>query len=517
MQILVSGWLLPLVYLTGWLLVHARAGHHWSIARATGLIGVLVTVASVVAAAAGSVVAGLSIDTLGLVVALLVSLLGWVIVNFSSRYLAGDRLQSRFVGAMLFTLTSVGVLLLSRHLLVIVLAWTGTSIGLHVLLTHYPERKAAQIVAHKKFLVSRCAEMCLAVALLLIYLTCGTLQLDELRFYLLNAETLPVSLHLAAVLFALAAILKTAQLPLHGWLIQVMEAPTPVSALLHAGVVNMGGFVLIRLADLLSLVPAAQIILVVAGSTTAVLASLVMLTRISIKVRLAWSTCAQMGFMLLEIGLGLYELALLHLIAHSLYKAHAFLSAGDTVEAARHRDLFAGRATGESPWRTLLAALASGVLVSASVWVWHAFLPGLALPVATLVILSLGLAPLLWPGQGFKPALLLRGIALVFGLTQLYLVWHLMFAAIVPPAGALSGGLTAWVILCFTALYSLQFWLRRYPRGQLATRLYPWAYNGFYLDETFTRITFRIWPARLSPAQAQTRVNRTLSPNGETV
>lgn len=517
MQILVSGWLLPAIYLVGWLLVNAQPRHHWSIARATGLTGLLATVATVIAAAAGSLIAGLSIDTLGLVAALLVSLLGWVIINFSSRYLAGDRLQSRFISAMLFTLTSVGVLLLSRHLLVIVLAWTGTSIGLHFLLTHYPERKAAQIVAHKKFLVSRCAELCLAVALFLIYQTAGTLQLDELSAYLSQHESLPGSLHLAAVLFALAAILKTAQLPLHGWLIQVMEAPTPVSALLHAGVVNMGGFVLIRLAELLSLAPAAQITLVVAGSTTAVLASLVMLTRISIKVRLAWSTCAQMGFMLLEIGLGLYELALLHLVAHSLYKAHAFLSAGNTVEAARHRDLFAGRTTGESPWWTVLAALVSGLLVSVSVWVWHGFLPGLAMPAATLVILALGLAPLLWFGQAFKPALLLRGIALVLGLTQLYLFWHLLFTEIVPPAGALSGSLTAWVILCFTALYSLQFWLRRYPRGWLATRLYPWAYNGFYLDETFTRITFRIWPARLSPAQAQTRVNRVSSPNGETV
>lgn len=517
MQILLSGWLLPLTYLTGWLLVSSQPRHHWTIARATGLIGLLATVTSVIAATAGSLIAGFSTDPLGLVAALLVSVLGWVIIKFSSRYLEGDRLQSRFISAMLFTLTSVGVLLLSRHLLIIVLAWTGTSIGLHFLLTHYPERKAAQIVAHKKFLVSRCAELCLAVALYLIYSTAGTFQLPELGDYLSRQDTLPASLHLAAVLFALAAILKTAQLPLHGWLIQVMEAPTPVSALLHAGVVNMGGFVLIRLAELISLAPAAQLTLVIAGSTTAVLASLVMLTRISIKVRLAWSTCAQMGFMLLEIGLGLYELALLHLVAHSLYKAHAFLSAGYTVETARFNDLLPGRVRGESPGWTLSTAIITGVVVFLTLWVWQGVVPGLALPVATLVILALGLAPLLWFGQAPDAVLVLRGFALVLGLTQLYFIWHLMFTAVVPPAGALSGTLTVWVVLCFTALYSLQFWLRRYPQGRLATTLYPWAYNGFYLDETFTRLTFRVWPARLSPAQAQTRVNRVTSPTGDLI
>lgn len=98
------------------------------------------------------------------------------------------------------------------------------------------------------------------------------------------------------------------------------------------------GFVLLRVAELIGLVPSAQWLLVIVGSLTAVLAGMVMLTRISIKVRLAWSTCAQMGFMLMEIGLGLYELALLHLVAHSLYKAYAFLSSGEAVERARLHD-----------------------------------------------------------------------------------------------------------------------------------------------------------------------------------
>ncbi len=144
-----------------------------------------------------------------------------------------------------------------------------------------------------------------------------------------------LSLQASAVLLVMAVIFRTALLPVHGWLIQVMEAPTPVSALLHAGVVNLGGFVLMRFAPMLDQANAARILLLIFALATAVLAGIVMLTRISIKVRLAWSTVAQMGFMLLECALGLYTLAALHLIGHSLYKAHAFLSASEGVRDTR--------------------------------------------------------------------------------------------------------------------------------------------------------------------------------------
>jgi NAD(P)H-quinone oxidoreductase subunit 5 len=125
--------------------------------------------------------------------------------------------------------------------------------------------------------------------------------------------------------------------PLQGWLLQVMEAPTPVSALLHAGVVNLGGFVLIRFAPCWR--PRRRPRLLVVAGLARLLAAFAMLTRISIKVRLAWSTVAQMGFMVLECGLGLYHMAALHLIGHSLYKAHHFLAASDVVRETREQML----------------------------------------------------------------------------------------------------------------------------------------------------------------------------------
>ena len=131
----------------------------------------------------------------------------------------------------------------------------------------------------------------------------------------------------------LAAVLKTAAFPLHGWLTEVMEAPTPVSALLHAGIINGGGFLLIRMAEAVQTSAGAMAALVMLGGLTALFGAVVMLTQSAVKTALAWSTVAQMGFMLLQCGLGLWALAMLHIVAHSLYKAHAFLSSGGAVAA----------------------------------------------------------------------------------------------------------------------------------------------------------------------------------------
>jgi len=515
MVVNVIGALLPFIYTVGCVLVISKPNGQWKTAKITATVALLAVMVILVSFPAWGQYTTVPFDSVGLTLALLVSLLGWVIINYSSRYLAGEQGQTRFVRAMLLTLTAVSVLVVSRNLLVIVLAWSATSLGLHHLLTFYGERKAAQVVAHKKFLVSRLAEVVLAVALVLVYETTGTLWLADLNAYLATLESLPLSLQVAALLFALAATLKTAQLPLHGWLIQVMEAPTPVSALLHAGVVNMGGFILIRLAELISLAPLAQALLVVVGSLTAVLASLVMLTRVSIKVRLAWSTCAQMGFMLMEIGLGLYELALLHLVAHSLYKAHAFLSAGETVSHVRSSDFMLSLRMERTPLWYLGAVLSSAALVFGSAAVWQMLLPTLALPPVALLIVALGLAPLLWAEQGASHGLLLRGAARVIALAQLYLVWHLLFAGLAPAAAHAAAPAVLWVLTCFAMLYGAQVWLRCFPDGRFARLFYPWAYCGFYLDEVFTRLTFRVWPVKFSATQAQTLANRNFTFKGE--
>jgi hypothetical protein len=185
-----------------------------------------------------------------------------------------------------------------------------------------------------------------------------------------------------------------------------------VSALLHAGVVNLGGFVLIRFAPWLEASPAARGLLVVAGLGSALLAAFAMLTRISIKVRLAWSTVAQMGFMVLECGLGLYPMAALHLIGHSLYKAHHFLAASSVVSDTRERML---ATPGPVARASLLAApWVSTAVVVALLQGLHGLVGGAASwPLWWTAILALAWAPLLWlPAGG-------RGTVWVGGLTGL--------------------------------------------------------------------------------------------------
>ena len=146
---------------------------------------------------------------------------------------------------------------------------------------------------------------------------------------------------LIGILFVLGAMTKSAQFPFHSWLPDTMETPTPVSALMHAGVINAGGFLVIRLSPLVSLSPIALDLLALIGALTAMLGAVVMLTQTSIKRSLAYSTIAQMGFMMLQCGLGAFSAALLHIVAHSAYKAHAFLSSGSVLDsAARTRTEF---------------------------------------------------------------------------------------------------------------------------------------------------------------------------------
>jgi NAD(P)H-quinone oxidoreductase subunit 5 len=219
----------------------------------------------------------------------------------------------------------------SGTLVQLVLAWIGTSLFLHQLLLFYPERVEAQRAAKKKWIVSRAGDVALLAATLILMVSYGTGDIASILAQASDGQATASTLWVAGLL-ALAALLKSAQFPTHGWLTEVMETPTPVSALLHAGVINAGGFLLIRFADVMLLAPGVLAVLVMIGGFTALFGGLVMLTQSAVKTSLAWSTVAQMGFMILQCGLALFPLALLHIVAHSLYKAHAFLASGGTVD-----------------------------------------------------------------------------------------------------------------------------------------------------------------------------------------
>jgi len=434
----------------------------------------------------------LSASALGTVMAVLVQLLGTVIAAFSSRYLDGEPGQRRYLVALAGVLSAVHLLLLADHWLVLIAAWALVGAALQHLLCFYPDRPFALLAAHKKRIADRVADVLLIAAAVISWGEVGSGSLSSLWIHL-DREGMSLLQQISAVCLVLAVILRTALLPVHGWLIQVMEAPTPVSALLHAGVVNLGGYVLIRFAPLLEEAVLARTLLLVFGLGTAVLAGLVMLTRISIKVRLAWSTVAQMGFMLLECGLGLYTLAALHLIGHSLYKAHVFLSASTAVRQTRLQAMRGTLApTPSSLWLaptvTVTAVLLIQTALASTAWPWW-----------WSAVLGLAWAPLLWlTTQTVGARALCRqglaGLLMVVGLTGAALLAHALPLGIhdVPQHGL---GLIALIVMAALYLWLVVLQLR--PQALQAWR--RWSYAGFYVDEIYTRLALQLWPTRWTP------------------
>ncbi len=277
-------------------------------------------------------VLGARLDTVSAVMLMLVSFIGAVVIRYVATYLDGEARQGAFTGWLCLTLAAVLVLVAAGNLLLLTLAWMAMSLCLHKLLLFYPDRVQAVRAARKKFIIARVGDAALIGAAGVLFAGYGTIDIAAILEAARNG-TAPAGASLAAALIALAAILKSAQFPAHGWLTEVMEAPTPVSALLHAGVINAGGFLLIRFADVMLLAPGVLAALVMLGGFTALLGGLAMLAQPAVKTSLAWSTIAQMGFMIMQCGLALFPLALLHIVAHSLYKAHAFLASGTAVES----------------------------------------------------------------------------------------------------------------------------------------------------------------------------------------
>ncbi|WEY40533.1 NADH-quinone oxidoreductase subunit L [Paraburkholderia sp. SUR17] len=448
----------------------------------------------------------LAVGPFGACMALLVQLLAIVIGAFSGRYLDAEQGQSRYIAALAAVLAAVHALLLANHWVVLIVSWSLTGSALQHLLCFYRDRPFAMLAAHKKRIADTLANALLLCAAALAWRTVGSGSFSALWQHLVHENGGSWPLQISAVCLVLAVVLRTALLPVHGWLIQVMESPTPVSALLHAGVVNLGGYVLIRFAPLLDHATAAHWLLVVFGLATALLAGLVVLTRTSVKVRLAWSTVAQMGFMLLECGLGLYAMAALHLVGHSLYKAHAFLSTSTVVGDSRLQAMH-----GQSPLSKSSLMIAPPLAVS-SVALVQLCVPHTAWPWWWSGVLALAWAPLFWvqaSPEGDAWAVLRSSVAawgMAAGLTGIASIAHALPLGIhdAPnePAGALAlAGMVA-MYLCLVILQVRPGWLHAWRR---------WSYAGFYIDEFNTRLALRYWPTRWVPAAANRIDQRTMT------
>ena len=455
----------------------------------------------------GGVGLGIYVDALSAIMVGLVAFVGLIVILYSRNYLDGDPGQGRFTRWLCLTLAAVLLLSVSGNLLQFALAWIATSVGLNKLLLFYPERQAAMLAARKKFLASRLGDLCLIGAMVLLHRIFGSLDYAVL---FAGAETMrvagdiPGTIHAVAVLLVVAALLQSAQLPVPGWLTEVMETPTPVSALRHAGVINAGGFLVLRFAGLISLSVPSMEVLVIIGGITALFGSVVMLTQTSVKVSLAYSTIAQMGFMMLQCGLGAFAAALLHIVAHSLYKAHAFLSSGSVIDLARASW---SPSPGGNPHPARMAMIV-GLVLAVTLLVGTLFgatitaQPGVF---ALGAVVMLGLAHLITQAFDERPSLYVIGrilaLAAVVAIAYFVLQWaaeHVL-AGSVPPVHALRGPLdlviVALVVLAFAAVTVFQSLLpgkAATPRWQA---LHVHLANGLYVNTLANRLVLRFWPS----------------------
>ena len=293
---------------------------------------------------------GMLVDRLTAVMMVLITGVSTVIHVFSVRYLRGDSGYARFFALLGFITFVILALVSSPNLLMLFVFWQLLSWALYLILAFNFSHVPAYQNAFKTFIVHRVGDVAFLCGLVLTYHYFGTLEFAELFrraseqahvISLLPGNMLDVTApSVIALLIFIGAMAKSAQFPLHVWLPDTMDSPTPVSALMHAGIVNAGGFLLNRLAPLYALSPDVLHIVFIVGAATVLLGASMMLVQNDIKKTLGFSTMGQMGYMIMECGLGAFALAIFHLIAHGLFKASLFLSAGTVIHSARHEPKF---------------------------------------------------------------------------------------------------------------------------------------------------------------------------------
>jgi NADH-quinone oxidoreductase subunit L len=285
---------------------------------------------------------GLYIDRLSAVMMTLITLVGTIIYSYSTGYMYQDRGYGRYLGLIALT-TFVLLCMVSSANLVMLFAFWQLLSWLLFLLAHNHAHAATLDGAFKTFTLLRVGDMAFLAGIVLAHSLYGTIEFQEL---FARAAATPITLSpipgleisgatAVTLLIFVGAMSKSAQFPIHVWLPSSLYAPTPVHALLHAGIINAGGFLLNRLAPLYGLSSTTLHVVFVVGMLTAILGASMMLTQNDIKKTLGFSTIGQMGYMIMECGLGAFALAVFHLIAHGLFKATVFLNCGNVIHKVR--------------------------------------------------------------------------------------------------------------------------------------------------------------------------------------
>lgn len=322
---------------------------------------------------------GLIFDHLTKIMMVFILIIGSIIYHYAQNYLESDITRIRFLSQFNLVLVSVLLLVLSENLLTAFVAWQLIGINLYILLNHYHYDPAANKAAKKKFVISRIGDCCFLLAIVLAYHT----QNNTLFSTLPNS---PAVGFICGLLF-ISVMTKCAQFPFHIWLIDTMETPTPVSALMHAGIINAGGILLTRISA--ALVQHADLIYFIlgVGLVSACLSIIWMNQQPDTKKKLAYSTMGQMGYMFTQCSLGAFPAAVFHLISHGFYKASLFLNAGETLTEHNNQP-----STFYKPAHLIMSSVISAVLIYAAARIFvnkHVYIPVLMYGFIFITVTSL--------------------------------------------------------------------------------------------------------------------------------
>ena len=284
---------------------------------------------------AGDLHVGLTllVDPLSILMMLIVSGVGSLIVAYSIGYMDAEDEERRYFAYMALFVFSMLLLVQGGNLLMLLVGWGLVGLSSYLLIGYHHERPSAIAAAKKAFVMNAVGDATMALAFFLLIQRTGSLEFAAAIEWATGAEG-SWAVNLVALGLLGGAIAKSAQLPLHTWLPDAMEGPTPVSALIHAAtMVTAGVYLLVRLADLFEQAPRVQDLAAGLGAATLLVAGLIALVQVDIKRVIAYSTMSQIGYMFLAAGLGAYANAMFHLLTHAFFKALLFLAAGIVIHA----------------------------------------------------------------------------------------------------------------------------------------------------------------------------------------
>ncbi len=398
-------------------------------------------------------------DGLGTFLAVVASVIGSLAVIFSIDYMKGEKQLGRYYALVLFFIGAMAGLVLTSNLLLMFIFWEMTALASYALISFYNDDPKAVAGGMKALIITQLGGVGLLLGALVAYAYAGTF---DIRVLMASAGNLPADvLAVMAFGFLIAAAAKSAQFPFQTWLPDAMEAPTPVSALIHAAtMVNAGVYLLARFYPMFAEVPMWRESVMAVGVITALMAALMALAANDLKRVLAYSTVSQLGYMVYAVGAGGIFASQFHLLSHSVFKALLFLGAGAVIHAAGTRDMRKMGGLGKQ-MPVVRAVFIIGAAALAGLPILNGFW-------SKELVLEAGLA--------HGPTWMFAVMVFSAGLTALYTfrcVWMVFFGAPKTHAHLHDAGIAMRAALYPLAFGTLTTWLLAGPFGHLLAESLP--------------------------------------------